>query len=193
VEDLYRPGIGSVQRYRFRCVLRALPDQPVERLLEIGYGSGVLQYSVASLAGMAVGLDVHACGSEVRSRLASDGLHPRLLKADGSSLPFPAASFDVVVAVSALEFMRDPGACLRESRRVLRPGGRLVLVTPRPVGWADRLYRMLTGLDPETNFRGGRQRVQAALAADLPGARRAPRPSLIPLRFAPYEIVVWTA
>jgi SAM-dependent methyltransferase len=103
-------------------------------------------------------------------------------------LPFRDASFDAVVIVSALEFMDDPGACLAESLRVTRTGGRVVSVTPRVLQWADAVYRVLSGIDPESDFRGGRQRVQRAL--EQLDADRRPRPFPFPKPLAPYELVV---
>jgi SAM-dependent methyltransferase len=50
--------------------------------------------------------------------------------ADAAALPLPAASFDLVWCAQVLEHVPDAGAVLRECRRVLRPGGRLVLGVP---------------------------------------------------------------
>jgi SAM-dependent methyltransferase len=56
-----------------------------------------------------------------------------LLCADGYQLPFPGASFDVVLLVAVLEHTREPWRILAEARRVLKPGGRAVMVVPNDV------------------------------------------------------------
>jgi hypothetical protein len=61
-------------------------------------------------------------------------------------------------------------------------------VTPRVLSWADAVYRVFTGIDPESDFRGGRQRVQRALARL--DADRRPRPFPFPKLLAPYEVVL---
>jgi ubiquinone/menaquinone biosynthesis C-methylase UbiE len=48
---------------------------------------------------------------------------------DAAQLPFPDASFDLVLCVTALEFMADPSRALAEMARVVAPGGRLVVAT----------------------------------------------------------------
>ena len=81
--------------------------------------------------------------------------------------------------------MSDPASCLRESLRVLRSQGRVVVITPRVLPWADRLYRLLAGVRSRIRA-GGRDRVQQALADGSFRPERSPRPSWLPRRLAPY-------
>jgi len=64
------------------------------------------------------------------------------LRADAQSLPyFKASSFDALIAAAIIEHLEDPAEMLRESARVLRPGGILVLTTPHPF-WEGLAGRM---------------------------------------------------
>ena len=56
-----------------------------------------------------------------------------LLCGDGYELPFAADSFDVVLLVAVLEHTREPWRVLAEARRVLQPGGHVVMVVPNDV------------------------------------------------------------
>src|SRR5581483_4858360 len=120
------------------------------------------------------GIEVHGHGQTVRDRLREDTIDLSAAQGSGMELPYRDGSFDAVVIVSALEFMDDPGACLAESLRVTRSAGRVIAVTPRVLSWADAVYRLLSGIDPESAFRGGRQRVQRALTKF--DADQRPRP-----------------
>ena len=53
-----------------------------------------------------------------------------LLCGDGYELPFTTASFDVVLLIAVLEHTREPQRVLAEAKRVLKPGGRVVIVVP---------------------------------------------------------------
>lgn len=50
--------------------------------------------------------------------------------ADGQRLPFPDAAFDAAISINVLEHVPDPATFIAEAARVLRPGGRIVIVTP---------------------------------------------------------------
>ncbi|HWZ61179.1 MAG TPA: class I SAM-dependent methyltransferase [Gemmatimonadaceae bacterium] len=189
VEQYFAGGFGWVLRQRLQWVCDALPRGPLFSVLEIGYGSAIFFYELSVHADRIVGIDVHPHGAAVRKRLLADRIVAELAQASGMALPFRDGSFDVVVIVSALEFMDDPGLCLRESLRVVKPGGLVTAVTPRILPWADRLYRVLVGWDPESDFRGGRDRVQRALADPALQAERRNRPWGLPPPFAPYELV----
>jgi SAM-dependent methyltransferase len=192
IDEYYRPGIGWVLRRRLDWVDTELP-RPVGRVLQVGYGSGIGQFFLAPASSFSAGIDVHPNGPAVARALRDAGLRTALVRADGQALPFAARSFDTVVIMSALEFIPDPGLALGEALRVLAPGGRLVALRPRVLRWADVLYQFLSGRDPESDFHGGRQRVEAALdRLGGPGdrVRRLRRPAVLPSSLAPYEVVV---
>lgn len=70
---------------------------------------------------------------------------PEYLDGDAMNLPFPDASFDIVSIAFGLRNVSDPAKALREFRRVMRPGGRLIVLefsrpTNRFMGWANDIY-----------------------------------------------------
>lgn len=101
-------------------LLDALALSPALDVLDVGAGDGRLLRLLRAQehAGRLEGLDPVG-GEGVRSGMAH-------------ALPYPDASFDVVLFVRALAHMGWPDTALREARRVLRPGGRLVVVAHGP-------------------------------------------------------------
>jgi SAM-dependent methyltransferase len=191
IEQYYRPGIGGVLRRRLSWVLDCLPAGRIESMLEVGYGSGVFQYELVERASLCVGVDLHPNAGRVKRRLSEDGIEASLIQADATRLPFGDEAFQVVVVVSVIEHTADPMRCLFNCGRVLRRGGRLICLIPRQMKWSDSVFRFLTGIDPEADFQGGRERADHAIETLLPGCRRLRRPAYLPAGVAPYEVVVF--
>lgn len=115
------------QRERKRIVTRFL-DGRQESILDIGCGSSRI---IQALPG-AVGLDVHAHKLRFLRRTNS-----RLAMGSLFELPFHDASFETVICSEVIEHVRKHPVIFHEFRRVLRPGGTLILGTPDygTIGW----------------------------------------------------------
>ncbi len=104
---------------------------PGARVLDLGGGPGWVSELLARLGLRPVTLDLSpsllALGKE---RFVRAGLASRLVRGDMTALPFPDASFDAALVIDALHHVPDVAATLGEARRVLSPGGRLVLAEP---------------------------------------------------------------
>ncbi|ELY49923.1 class I SAM-dependent methyltransferase [Natronorubrum bangense] len=86
-----------------------------------------------------MGLDINEGMLAVAAEIAADLLHSiEWRQGDATELPFSDESFDVVCCQQALQFFDDPGAPVREMRRVLEPGGRVVLSVWRPLDYQPR-------------------------------------------------------
>jgi ubiquinone/menaquinone biosynthesis C-methylase UbiE len=127
-----------VQRATYRpvhdAVLRALATEPCTRVLDVGCGTGRLAARLGELSSVRsiVGLDFSAGMLEqARARLASADA-TALVRGDATRLPFADAAFDAAVSTEAFHWFPDQDAALAEIRRVLRPGGRLLLALVSP-------------------------------------------------------------
>jgi ubiquinone/menaquinone biosynthesis C-methylase UbiE len=160
----YRLLLGWIQRLRFRLVVALLPPGRVGQMLEIGYGSGVFLPELARHCWELHGTDRHHHADAVQESLARFGVNVRLQSAPAERQPFASSSFDVVVAVSVLEFVDDVDAACREVRRVLRPEGHFVVVTPGPSRMVSTAASLLSGKDANRDFGRRRERIRPALA-----------------------------
>jgi SAM-dependent methyltransferase len=96
-----------------------------------------------------VGVDVEPDAITVAKRLSANGSRGVLAfeVADAHHLPFDDGTFDAAICISVLAFCQDPLRVLAETRRVLRPGGRLLLVN------SDEDARIYNGHDRELGRR----------------------------------------
>jgi ubiquinone/menaquinone biosynthesis C-methylase UbiE len=97
------------------------------RILEVGVGTGVVAMALTRLGRSVVGVDISA---EMLGR-AHDRIGSRVARADGHTLPVPPSAVDAAYLVWVLHLVADPAAVVAECARLLRPGGRLVVVAGR--------------------------------------------------------------
>ena len=129
--------------------LRRLDVRPGQRLLDIGCGTGTLLQRIhqGTRGIQSTGVDIASPMLKVAARKLGTG--NLLVAADVQALPFPPERFDLAVSTSSFHYWPNPIGALREIRRVLRPGGRLVITD-----WCDdylicRFFdRTLRLLDP---------------------------------------------
>jgi ubiquinone/menaquinone biosynthesis C-methylase UbiE len=117
---------------------------PVDRVLDVGTGSGLVALGAAPLvtSGKVVGID-HSPGmlerASAKARRWGLGNNVSFRQMDAEKLEFPDRSFDKVLSLYALLHFPEPLRALREMHRVLTPGGRLVIGVgsgPSPLSWS---------------------------------------------------------
>ena len=117
---------------------------------EIGFGSGLnLAYYDPAKVGRLVGIDPDPSMLGIaRKRLAGIRLKVELIEGRAEALPLPDASVDTAVVTYALCTIPEPGSALREIRRVLKPGGRLLFIEHERFAepWRSRLQDRLAGV-----------------------------------------------
>ncbi|WP_163572872.1 class I SAM-dependent methyltransferase [Fodinicola feengrottensis] len=127
-------------RRRNLWAVSLLDVRPTDRVLEIGFGPGI---AIAAFAGRATeghvfGIDhsqamVRHAGRRNSAALRANRVH--LTQASVEQVPAFSDPLDVILAVNSVGFWPDPVERLRELRRLLRPGGRIALVSqPRCPG-----------------------------------------------------------
>jgi len=137
---LYDQLVGASYVAGVRRLLAQHPVPPGASILDVGTGTGIALFEAMRQAGrtsLAIGVDL-APNMVLRAtaKAMSMGLPARFFVADAEHLPFPDATFDVAICSSAFHWFTDRVAAAREMLRVLKPGGRLLLVSASaPCGW----------------------------------------------------------
>lgn len=129
-QDLWRRQIARLLEYA---------PGPVEHILDLGCGPGVSSFELAERTGaQTLGLDFsERMIDRARMRHRAEFSHLdrlRFVQGDAAAMALPDQSVDLVTGHSFLYLVHDRPAVLKEIRRVLRPGGRLVLMEPHAAG-----------------------------------------------------------
>jgi ubiquinone/menaquinone biosynthesis C-methylase UbiE len=115
-------------------------------VLEVGFGSGLNLPFYPSEVERVLAVDPSTEGAKLaRKRIATSRFPVDYVPLEGEKIDSPDESFDSVVSTFTLCTIPDPGAALRQIRRVLKPGGRFFFVEhgrseePKVQRWQDRL------------------------------------------------------
>ena len=110
-------------------VAERIADEDAEKVLDVATGTGLF---ALRLAGDATVYGVDASAEMLRRAVRnarSDGVTLELARADAGALPYADDAFDAATCTGALHLLPDPAKAVRETGRVVRPGGVLVLTT----------------------------------------------------------------
>jgi len=133
------------RRAAFDASVLWLPSQPGGKVLEIGCGNGELLAHLRSLGWTCRGVEPDARSAAIARARGLDII-------EGGALTdnlIPPESVDAIVMSHAIEHLNDPGEVLRRCHRILRPGGRIVMLTPNLRSFGHRRFgRNWLHLDP---------------------------------------------
>lgn len=105
------------------------------RILDVGCGRGFTLAALQELGHEVYGIQISPeAAAYARERLGITNIETR----DLLDVGYPENSFDAVTAYHVIEHLADPHAFLLEARRILRPGGHLILEVPNAAGWGAR-------------------------------------------------------
>jgi SAM-dependent methyltransferase len=113
------------QQRRLGMIVRAAGERLSGRILENGCGVGMYVEQLTRLGSRVIGLEFdYERATEAHQR------SEHIVNAAGESLPFPAATFDLILSHEVLEHVQDDRQAVAEMVRTLKPGGRIVLFCP---------------------------------------------------------------
>ena len=132
--------------YERPAMLALAGDVAGRRILDAGCGSGPLLAALRERGAIVTGIDKSAGMLEQARRRLGDDADLQVAEL-GSPLPFPDGTFNDVTASLVLHYLQDWGPALAELRRVLKPGGRLIVSVNHP--FAENLWHRKAGLKPD--------------------------------------------
>ncbi len=136
--------IGTTLQIVGESLAEAVDVRAGERVLDVAAGNGNATLAAARRFAEVTSTDyVQALLDKGRERARAEGLSVEFRAADAEELPFPDASFDVVLSTFGAMFTPDHGRTAREMLRVLRDGGRIGMANWTPEGFIGRLFKVI--------------------------------------------------
>jgi ubiquinone/menaquinone biosynthesis C-methylase UbiE len=133
--------VGTTLQIVGESLCEAIDLRSGERVLDVACGNGNATLAAARRWGRVTGTDyVPELLAKARKRAEAEGLEVDLVEGDAEALPFPDASFDVVLSTFGVMFAPNHIAAARELVRVCRPGGRIGLANWTPSGFIGELF-----------------------------------------------------
>lgn len=168
----YDSWFGAISRGARHAAVAAVNAAPGAKVLEVGVGTGLAlpHYNATKrITGIDLSREMLAIA---RDRAAGMGLRhvEALLEMDAQATNFETGSFDVAVAMFVASVVPDPQALVKELRRVVKPGGKILFVNhfareSGPIWWVERAMSGASGsLGWHPDFRLGHMFTGADLA-----------------------------
>ena len=134
--------IGTTLQIVGEVLCESIDVRSTERVLDVAAGNGNATLAAARRFASVTSTDyVPALLERGRDRAAAEGLQVTFEVADAEALPYPDASFDVLLSTFGVMFAPDHDKSAAEMLRVCRPGGRIGLASWTPQGFLGDLFR----------------------------------------------------
>lgn len=153
----YKPLIKYIQLKRFQLCMKLINNNKSQRLLEIGYGSGIFIPTFPNVASEIYGLDIHKKNKEVENILLKRNIQTSLVSGSAVEIPFDDNFFDSVISVSAIEFIEDLDTVCKETKRVLKDNGFFIVITPGYSSLLDLGLKILTKENAKLDYENRRK------------------------------------
>jgi 2-polyprenyl-3-methyl-5-hydroxy-6-metoxy-1,4-benzoquinol methylase len=117
---------------------------PGTRMLDVACGAGQIAVPAARAGVRVTGVDIASnLIEQAQTRANAEGLEARFDEGDAEMLPYPDASFDLVVSLIGAMFAPRPELVAAELLRVCRPGGRIVMANWTPAGHVGQMFKII--------------------------------------------------
>ncbi|MEO8693705.1 MAG: class I SAM-dependent methyltransferase [Acidimicrobiales bacterium] len=153
IADRYEELRGGESRAE-AIALAITPELCGPRVLDVGVGTGIVAAAFERRGYTVFGVDI----SQAMLARARPRLHGRIICATGERMPLRDHVVDTAIFVWSLHHIAQPVAALRDAARIVRPGGRVIVIAARPEPQPDEIGQIFTRLneldrpDPATDL-----------------------------------------
>ncbi|MFA6428769.1 MAG: methyltransferase domain-containing protein [Candidatus Buchananbacteria bacterium] len=129
--NYYHPLLKHLYLSRIHLGLSLLATQKYKKMLDLGFGGGIIIPELAQHCDQFYGVDIHKNITLINKLLKSEGVaNVTLLQTTNNRLPFPDSYFDCLWCLSVLEFVNNPSELLMEIKRVTKKEADIIIGFP---------------------------------------------------------------
>lgn len=139
----YKPLIGRLYIKRIEILLALLPKKKFCSALEIGYGSGILIPTIQQYVTAYYGIDLDANPDQVYENIRKSGIEMPIHLVQGDIFELECKSFDLIIAISVFEHIKEIEKLIRKIRTLLSNDGYLLIGVPRTDRWMSMLFSLI--------------------------------------------------
>jgi ubiquinone/menaquinone biosynthesis C-methylase UbiE len=136
-----------------QATLSHLDLHPGDRVLDLGCGTGTLLENLLTVAPKAEMFGLDPCAEMLNVARQKLPTSINLKLGNATKIPFPSDSFDVLVSTSAFHYFRQPEQAIEEMKRVLKPGGHLIITDWCYDYWSCRILDFWLRIFDRAHFR----------------------------------------
>lgn len=164
----YKFPIKFVQRYRFSKIIDLLGNDNYSNLLEIGTGSGIFIPELSKHCKKIFACDIHSRFDHIPKLCDHYGIKDYDVRTQNiEETNYPDNSFDVIIAVSVLEFVNDIQKAIGEIKRIMKTDGIFITICPMESKFLDMLLSHYSEKHPKDEFKNSRIEVGKILESNF--------------------------
>jgi len=172
IEWYYKPIFGYAYRKRLGLALDALGNKNYEKILEVGYASGIFLPELSNHCKELHATDIHKNISPVENMLKAEKIRAELTTGSILDLEYKSSTFDALICLSVLEFMNkiELVTALKEVHRVTCTGGKIILGFPKYSKISDLAFRFF-GLKSTDLYNCNYTDIEMAIRNEFPNTK----------------------
>jgi ubiquinone/menaquinone biosynthesis C-methylase UbiE len=162
-----------------------MPNSKFDRLLDIGYGSGIFFLELAKYAEHLYGVDIHQDGDRVKGAIKKYHIDVELKTGNVLELPYDDEQFDAIVCISVIEHIKNLERAINEIKRICTKEGVMFFGFPVRNRFTSSFYTSV-GFDHKTHHPSDHRTILEKLNKQTKILRQITYPALLPLDFNLY-------
>jgi ubiquinone/menaquinone biosynthesis C-methylase UbiE len=157
----YKFPIDVIQKYRFKRIVKLLGKRKYSTLLEVGTGSGIFLPELSKYCSKLYACDIHDSYEHISKLCEQYNISDYFVNRQNiENTNYPDNFFDVVVAVSVLEFVENVDTAMAEIKRIMKPDGIFLTICPMQSNFLDSLLAFYSTKKPEEEFVNSRSNLK---------------------------------